>query len=167
MRNADRKGYEAQVSAQLQGWTAQAAGDGAARGEGHPRIVRHRMREGARKWMGPFLGAVSMRLRRKRSYFAFCRTSPPASGAPASARLQVYHVPPHKAPPSSQYVLLHEVSPWSQQRRPELIEPKPRRDDRDPAVSYGTTNRNQESDSSEADAVSGASELAQSARGPH
>ena len=40
-------------------------------------MVRQRIFEGALKWMGPFLGCVFMRLRRKRSYFIFCRTMPP------------------------------------------------------------------------------------------
>lgn len=35
------------------------------------------MREGARKWKGPRVGLVFMRLRRKRSYFIFWRTRPP------------------------------------------------------------------------------------------
>jgi hypothetical protein len=35
------------------------------------------MREGALKWKGPRVGLVFMPLRRKRSYLAFCRTSPP------------------------------------------------------------------------------------------
>ncbi len=35
------------------------------------------MRDGARKWNGPFCGLEFIRLRRKRSYFIFCRTSPP------------------------------------------------------------------------------------------
>ena len=43
----------------------------------HPLIVRARIFEGARKWMGPWLGCVFMRLRRNLSYFIFCRTSPP------------------------------------------------------------------------------------------
>lgn len=37
----------------------------------HPRMVLHRILEGARKWMGPLLGLVFMRLRRKRRYFIF------------------------------------------------------------------------------------------------
>ena len=43
----------------------------------HPRMVLHRILEGALKWMGPLLGCVFMRLRRKRWYFIFCRTMPP------------------------------------------------------------------------------------------
>ena len=38
-----------------------------------PRTVRHRMREGARKWMGPFLGLVFMRLRRNSAYLTLLR----------------------------------------------------------------------------------------------
>ena len=43
----------------------------------HPLIVLHIILEGARKWMGPFLGCVFILFRRKRSYLAFCLTSPP------------------------------------------------------------------------------------------
>ena len=43
----------------------------------HPLMVRARIFEGARKWMGPWLGCVFMRFRRNLSYFIFCRTSPP------------------------------------------------------------------------------------------
>ncbi len=43
----------------------------------HPRTVLQKMRDGARKWNGPRVGLVFMRLRRKRSYFIFWRTRPP------------------------------------------------------------------------------------------
>lgn len=43
----------------------------------HPRMVRQRILEGARKWMGPWEGLVFMRLRRNLRYFIFWRTSPP------------------------------------------------------------------------------------------
>lgn len=40
-------------------------------------MVLQMIREGALKWMGPFLGCVFMRFLRNRSYFIFWRTSPP------------------------------------------------------------------------------------------
>jgi len=43
----------------------------------HPRMVRQRIFEGARKWMGPWEGLVFMRLRRNLMYFIFWRTKPP------------------------------------------------------------------------------------------
>ena len=43
----------------------------------YPRMVRQRILEGARKWIGPCDGLVFIRLRRKRRYFIFWRTRPP------------------------------------------------------------------------------------------
>ena len=40
-------------------------------------MVRHRILLGARKWYGPRLGLVTVRLARKRSYFICWRTMPP------------------------------------------------------------------------------------------
>lgn len=40
-------------------------------------MVRQRILEGARKWIGPWEGLVFIRLRRKRWYFIFCLTNPP------------------------------------------------------------------------------------------
>ena len=62
----------------LQSQSAAAAAVAAqASSSSHPRTVLQKMREGARKWKGPLVGLVFMRLRRKRSYFIFCLTSPP------------------------------------------------------------------------------------------
>lgn len=47
------------------------------RREAYPRIVRRRICAGARKWNWPLSGLVRVPLRRKRSYFIFCRTMPP------------------------------------------------------------------------------------------
>lgn len=43
----------------------------------YPRMVRQRILEGARKWIGPWEGLVFMRLRRNLWYFIFWRTRPP------------------------------------------------------------------------------------------
>lgn len=43
----------------------------------HPLMVLQIILEGARKWMGPFLGCVFIRFLKNRSYLAFCLTSPP------------------------------------------------------------------------------------------
>jgi len=43
----------------------------------YPRIVRQRILEGARKWIGPWDGFVFILLRRNLRYFIFWRTSPP------------------------------------------------------------------------------------------
>ena len=43
----------------------------------YPLMVRQIILDGARKWMGPFLGCVFILFLKNRSYFAFCLTSPP------------------------------------------------------------------------------------------